>query len=94
MPWHIPQYIGKSEIENSLKMRGYLMPDDEEAHEYYSNRRLEANAVEVWGCTAMYKSGSISEGSSPSRTASRSKLLAMLSKVPLSCTAKVSGGVN
>ena len=47
MPWYIPQYIGKSEIENSLKLRGYLMPDDEEAHEYYSNRRLEANAVEV-----------------------------------------------
>ena len=57
MPWWIPQYIGKQEIDNSLKLRGYLMPDDEAAHEYYSNRRLEANAVEVWGQTSMYKSG-------------------------------------
>ena len=84
MPWHIPQYIGKNEIDKSVKMRGYLLPDDEDAHEYYSNRRLEDVAQTVWGMTSMWKVGSPPEDASPSRKACRSKSPVVLASAPVS----------
>ena len=82
MPWKIPQYIGKNEIENSYKLRGFVIPDDEEAHTFYSNRRLESNLQEVWGATSMWKSCPAENQDSPSRKTSRSKLPAALGEGP------------
>jgi len=89
MPWKIPQYIGKNEIENSYKLRGFVIPDDEEAHTYFSNRRLESNKYEVWGNFSMWKSCPAENQDSPSRKTSRSKLPAALGQVPLSAVAKL-----
>ena len=91
MPYKIPQYIGKDEHQSTYSIRGYVLPEDEEATAYFGNRRLENQHPLKYHATHQTKHSSSAQLNSGSvrLCAPRSKSGACLRTTCLSTVAKI-----
>ncbi len=82
-PWKLPQWIGTAETNTpyceQYPLRGFYLPNDDEAMQYYGNRRLE-RLDPAWTQVSQFKAKGIPGApSSPVSSPARSKMGAVIS---------------
>ena len=82
-PWKVPQWIGTAETNTpyceQYPLRGFYLPNDDEAMQYYANRRSEQQDP-AWTQVSQFKAKGIPGApSSPLNIPARSKMGAVMS---------------